>query len=142
MRKRILGAVLSLFVLGVSAQEVVIIEKELPEVVKKNVTKYFGKKGIGKIVKDVELRKTVYDVYFNDQTEAEFSSMGELKEAKSYNGLPNAVVPTKIQAYVNKHYPNVKVTKWKKSRNKQEVELSNGLDLEFDLNGQFLRVDD
>lgn len=143
MKKGILGAVLFLFVNGtVLAQEVVITETELPTVVKKNVVKYFGKKDISSIVKDVEFRKTVYDVYFNDQTEAEFSSTGELKEAKSHKGLPDAVVPEKVQIYVKKHYPNVVVTKWERSSNKQEVELSNGLDLEFDLNGRFLRLDD
>lgn len=143
MKKRILGAMLALFVAGYSyAQETVISSKELPISVKSGVQKYFGGKSIDRVVKDRENGRVVYDIYFSDYTEAEFSSRGELKEAKSNSGLPNSVIPANIRSYIKRNYPNVEVVKWDRSRNKQEVELSNGLDLDFSSTGKFLRVDD
>lgn len=142
MKRKILGAVLGLFLMGnFYAQESVVTERELPIVVKKSIAKYFGKKKISNIVKDVEDGRVVYDLYFGDQTEAEFTKGGELKEAKNYRGLPSTAIPAKLQVYVKKNYPNSVIVKWEKNRNKQEVELNNGLELEFSLNGEFLRVD-
>lgn len=143
MKKRILGAVLALMISGNAiAQKSPITEKELPAVVKKNVVKYFGKKSISNIVRDKEWDKTTYDVYFADQTKAEFSSNGTLKEAKNYNGLPSAVIPAKIQAYVKKRFPNAKITQYERGTRKQEIKLNNGFELEFDLNGNFRKLDD
>lgn len=143
MKKRIFGAVFALLFAGqVFAQDIRITEKELPVVVKKNLTKYFGKKKITTIVKDVDVTKVEYNVYFDDQTEVEFRSNGELKEVKSYKGISNGIIPVKIFSYVKNNYPNEVITKWSKGRNKQEIELSNGLDLEFSSKGDFLRVDD
>ena len=142
MKKRILTAVLALFVVGLFfAQDRVISERELPVGVKNNVAKYFGKRVINSVVKDVDGFKTTYEIYFSDQTKAEFRSNGVLKEAKNHNGLPAAVIPTKIQAYVKKHYPNTVITKYDRGSYKQEIELNNGLDLEFSLKGDFLRID-
>ncbi len=142
MKKRILTAVLVLFVSGLSfAQDIVISERELPVGVKNNVVKYFGKRVINSVVKDVDSFKTTYEIYFSDQTKAEFRSNGVLKEVKNHNRLPAAVIHTKIQAYVKKHYPNTVITKYDKGSYKQEIELNNGLDLEFNLKGDFLRVD-
>lgn len=143
MKKRILGVVLALMLSGSAiAQKTAITEKELPMEVKKNVNKYFAKKSISSIVRDKEWNKTTYDVYFADQTKAEFRSNGELKEAKNYNGLPNAIIPAKIQAYVKKNFPNAKITKYEKGTRKQEIKLNNGLEVEFDLNGNFRKIDD
>ena len=61
---------------------------------------------------------------------------------KSYSGVPSSVVPSKVQAYVRKYYPQNKIVYWEKEWNKQKVELDNDLDLEFTLKGDFLRIDD
>lgn len=143
MKKRILGAVMALMVsVSVLAQKTAITEKQLPAEVKKSVVKHFGKKSISSIVRDKEWDKTTYDVYFADQTKAEFRSNGVLKEAKNYNGLPASVVPAKIQAYVKKNFPNAKITKYERGTRKQEIKLNNGLEAEFDLNGNFRKLDD
>ena len=142
MKKRILTAVLALFVVGLFfAQDRVISERELPVGVKNNVAKYFGQRVINSVVKDVDGFKTTYEIYFSDQTKAEFRSNGVLKETKNHNGLPAAVIPTKIQAYVKMHYPNTVITKYDRGSYKQEIELNNGLDLEFNLKGDFLGID-
>lgn len=143
MKKRIFGAVFALLFAGqVFAQDTRITEKELPVVVKKNLTKYFGKKKITTIIKDVDITKVEYNVYFDDQTEVEFRSNGEIKEVKSYNGISQGIVPAKISSYVKNNYPNEVIIKWSRGINKHEIELSNGLDLEFTSKGDFFRIDD
>jgi hypothetical protein len=56
--------------------------------------------------------------------------------------VPAKIVPAKISKYVHKNYPNVLIKEIQKERRKYEVSLSNGLDLDFNLNGKFLKIDD
>lgn len=142
MKKRVLGAIFALLMTSTAfAQESSITERQLPQAVKQSVAKYFGKQNISAIVKDIDFSKTTYEVFFANGSKAEFRSNGELKDAENHSGLSSAVVPAKIQAYVKRNYPNTLITKWEKSRYKQEIQLNNGIDLEFDLSGRFLRID-
>ena len=102
MKKRILGAMFALFATGLffAQDDMPISKKDMPSVVQRNVTKYFGKKAISSVTKDREDGKIVYDVHFEDGTKAEFSSNGNIIEVKSYSGVPSSVVPSKVQAYV------------------------------------------
>ena len=144
MKKRILGAMFALFATGMffAQDDMPISKKDMPSSVQRNVTRYFGKKNISSIIKDKEDGKIVYEVSFDDGTKAEFSSNGNIIEVKSYSGVPSSVVPSKVQAYVRKYYPQSKIVQWKKKSNKQKIELDNDLDLEFTLKGDFLRIDD
>jgi putative periplasmic protein len=144
MKKRILGAMFALFATGLffAQDDMPISKKDMPSSVQRNVTRYFGKKNISSIIKDKEDGKIVYEVSFEDGTKAEFSSNGSIIEAKNHNGVPASVVPSKVQAYVRKYYPQNKIVHWEKEWNKQKVELDNDLDLEFTLKGDFLRIDD
>ena len=49
---------------------------------------------------------------------------------------------TEIAQYLQKRYNNMPIKEIKKKRTGYEVELSNGLDLEFNSKGKFLRIDD
>lgn len=144
MKKRILGAMFALFATGLffAQDDMPISKKDMPSSLQRNVTRYFGKKNISSIIKDKEDGKIVYEVSFEDGTKAEFSSNGNIIEVKSYSGVPSSVVPSKVQAYVRKYYPQSKIVQWKKKSNKQKIELDNDLDLEFTLKGDFLRIDD
>ena len=144
MKKRILGAMFALFATGLffAQDDMPISKKDMPSSLQRNVTRYFGKKNISSIIKDKEDGKIVYEVSFDDGTKAEFSSNGNIIEVKSYSGVPSSVVPSKVQAYVRKYYPQSKIVQWKKKSNKQKIELDNDLDLEFTLKGDFLRIDD
>lgn len=145
MKTKILGAITALFMVTSSyAQDgkATISKNQLPTIVNKNITKYFGNKNITHMVKDWDNGRVSYDIYFEDGTEAEFFNNGNLKEAKNYSGLSNSIIPANIRNYVSKNFPGTSIVKWEKSRNKQEIELSNGVGLDFDLRGNFLRIDD
>ena len=58
------------------------------------------------------------------------------------NEIPTKIIPTEIAQYLQKRYNNMPIKEIKKKRTGYEVELSNGLDLEFNSKGKFLRIDD
>jgi len=70
----------------------------------------------------------------SDDDENEYSSL-------SSSTLSEAV-QQKIADYINANYPNDSVTEVEIENQKIEVELSSDIELIFDLNGNFLRLDD
>lgn len=84
-----------------------------------------------------------YQVYLNNGTEIDFDKNGVWIEV---DGPANEAIPTgfildPIVAYVAENYDMVAINSISKERNGFEVELTNGFDLEFDLNGAFVRMD-
>ncbi|MDO4228546.1 MAG: PepSY-like domain-containing protein [Capnocytophaga sp.] len=126
-----------------NAQNNVIAFETLPAKAQSFVKEHFSVQEISGVYEDVEhLQQKEYSVYFNDGTEIEFFSNGDWEEVKSRKGqVPDKIVPTEIAQYVKKQYSQTQIKDIKKKRIGYEVELSNGLDLEFNKKGQFLRID-
>lgn len=126
------------------AQETVIDASQLPVNSKNFVTKYFSDVTVSKAVKDKGMVKTEYEVRLSDGSKLEFDGDGNWKEVesktKSLSGM--AFIPQAIRDYAAKNFPTYQIRKIEKSSRKFEVKLTNGLELEFDLNGKFLRIDD
>ncbi len=85
-----------------------------------------------------------YEVRLSNGCEVDFDKNGAWKEVdcKHVQAVPDGYVPAKILAYVKQHFPTEKIQKIDKDRRDYELELSNDLDLKFDLKGNFLRMDD
>ena len=87
-----------------------------------------------------------FEVRFEDGTEVEFDHVGKWKEVDcKYKALPASVlelVPAGIPTYVTTNFPQSIITKVNVKAWGYEVELNNGLDLEFNKAGAFLRIDD
>lgn len=127
---------------SVSAKDVPITFEQLPANAQAFVKKHFKVTDIASVWKDDDIYDQDYKVYFNNGTEIEFYSNGEWEEVKSRtNPIPAAIVPSNIAAYVKKTYAGSSIYKIQKKRYGYEVELTNGLDLEFDTKGNFLRID-
>jgi hypothetical protein len=128
-----LAAILLFISVNVHAQENHINHVQAPKQIKSYVKANFGN---SKII------KAEYEVKLNNGIELEFDSNYNIKKIDSRTALPDEVIPKKIGTYVSKKYPDAKVTEWEKKGNVQEVELTNDLELIFDLKGNFLRMDD
>lgn len=117
---------------------------ELPSTAQAFVKTHFDRKEVLRVSMDVEyMVLKEYTVFFRDGTQIEFNSDGKWEEVKrKLKAIPMAIIPTKITAYIKRSFPDTFVQKIEKQRSKIEVEISNGLDLEFDNNGAFLRIDD
>lgn len=84
-----------------------------------------------------------YDVVLNDGTEVTFDSHGNWKdiEVRQNASVPSTLVPKAISEYVKLNQKKVKITGIEKNRSGYEVELSNGVEMKFNSEGQFLRYD-
>ncbi|MDE6379798.1 MAG: PepSY-like domain-containing protein [Muribaculaceae bacterium] len=84
-----------------------------------------------------------YDVVLTDGTEVTFDSHGNWKdiEVKLKGSVPASLVPKAITDYVKQNQKSAKITGIEKNRSGYEVELSNGVEMKFNSEGQFLRYD-
>jgi len=83
-----------------------------------------------------------YDVVLDNNTVLEFNRKKEVTEIKSTSKLPDSVIPVKISQYVESNFPGNYINEWELEDKHQQVGIDNGLDLEFTLSGDFIRIDD
>jgi len=84
-----------------------------------------------------------YTVYLDNGITVKFDKDGNWTEvdAPDDRTIPTSFIPSKIVSYVNEHYPQEGINSIDKEKNKYDVELTNGFDLEFNANGDFVRID-
>ncbi len=130
--------------IGINAQESVITKDELPPVAKKFISAHFSESSVDYVKMDKEIFSTDYKVKFTDGVEIEFDSKGEWVEVDgNKNAIPTGFIQPGITNYVKDKFPNAEIKKIEIGRfGKQEVKLSNGLELEFNSKGEFKRIDD
>lgn len=90
----------------------------------------------------IKIDNDEYEVKYTDGTEVEFTKAGAVKEVKPSAGLsvPDAIIPAPVKAYVDSVYPGQKVIKYESGK-EIEVKVSSGIELKFDRQGKFLRID-
>ncbi|MDE7377827.1 MAG: PepSY-like domain-containing protein [Paraprevotella sp.] len=116
---------------------------QLPAAAKTSISKNFPKAKISYIKIDKSLTGNTYEVILTNGAKVEFNSKGEWKEVDCKKGVvPNAYIPATIRNNLKKEFPGVTVKKIEKKMRRYEVELSNGLDADFDLQGNLLKLDD
>lgn len=116
--------------------------EQLPEEAQQMLEKYFPKAKIGMIKIDRHLlKKTDYDVRLVNGTTIEFNNSGKWTsvDCKSRE-VPEGLVTKTIRNYIQKNYADIKIVKVKKKSSGYEIGLSDGVDLKFNLLGQFKGV--
>lgn len=126
------------------AQKKVINNNQLPANAQTFIKNNFAINQISSTTEEQEsLFSKEYKVILNNGTEIEFDKSGNWEEVDGHKtAIPLKIVPRTIQNYVAKSFPNTQIVKIKKSLRKYEVEISNGLELEFNKKGQFTKIDD
>ena len=96
---------------------------------------------INSVVKEYDDFTYHYDVYLADGTTLEFDKRGEWKDVQNrVSGVPDSIVPEKILSYVTNNYSNAFIVEIERDR-QYDVELNTGIDLDFSLDGDFIRID-
>ena len=113
----------------------------IPDGIAAFLNKHFPETKVRKIVKVNKLNIITYDVELAGDIELEFNENMEIIEMESKTKLPDSVIPSKILDYVVLHYPDNFIVEWELEDDKQEVKLDNGIELEFTLNGDFIKTD-
>lgn len=143
--RKILAMTVLLLITGAAlAADKEIKFNELPKKAQTFIKNNFDQNKVIRVSMDTEyIILKEYTVFFNDGTQIEFDSDGKWEEVKrKLKAVPSAIIPTKIIAYIKRSFPETFVQKIEQTRAKFEVEISNGLDLEFGSDGEFIRIDD
>jgi hypothetical protein len=124
-----------------SKKDKIVFVDTLPQIIKDYVKIHFPAYTIKKAVKSKDIFNRTYDVFLDGKINLEFNKRGEIIEIEANSKLPDSVIPEKIIAFVAAYFPDNSIIEWELERRTQEVELDNGLELLFDLNDDFLSID-
>lgn len=126
------------------AQKKVLEFAQLPKTAQTFVNSHFNKQPVSLVTSEKETLSPIeYKVVLQNGTEIEFDQKGNWTEVDgNKTAIPEKIIPAAILAHVKKSFPNNGITQISKERRGYDVELSNGLDLDFDLQGKFLKIDD
>lgn len=126
----------------VKAQDREIAIADIPTPIAAYLQTHFPDNAILKASFDDHFIYKKYKISLNNKISLEFSPEYNVIEIKSKSKLPDAVIPIEIRKYVETNYPKNVITDWELDDGNQEIELDNGLDLDFDLKGVFISVED
>lgn len=115
----------------------------LPATSRQFISEHFGDIAVSHIQIEKNLVLTdSYDVILTDGTNVEFNRKGEWKEVNRHNlPVPGAIIPETIQNYVRQNYPLAMIVAVDKDFRDYEIDLDNGIELKFDLQGNLVDLD-
>ncbi|HLS30653.1 MAG TPA: PepSY-like domain-containing protein [Flavobacteriaceae bacterium] len=125
----------------VLSNEEVLTEAEIPAEIKTYISTHFDGHSIIRAEKETDNQIINYEIYLSENFNLEFNSEYEITEIDGVTELPNSVIPQPILDYVTLNYPYHFISDWELEINHQQIELSNDLELDFDLDGNFLSID-
>ena len=121
--------------------DVLLSEAEIPTAIKTYIETHFPSNTIVRAEKDTENNTITYEIYLSENINLEFDSASNIIDVDGVIQLPNSVIPQSILDYVSVNYPNNVITDWELEFNPQQVELNNNIKLAFEMNGNFIRID-
>lgn len=114
---------------------------ELPNVAKSFINNHFGNTEVRSAIKEYDDLTYHYEVYLTDGTKIEFKKNGEWREVENrVEGVPTSILPAGIVSYVQENYGSYFIVSAERDR-QYDIELNNDLDLDFTLDGDFIRID-
>ncbi len=129
-----------------NAREQLIAFEQLPQEIQTFTRTYFSADDPlyrqAYVTYDDELFDSSYMVVFTNGDGLEFNKDGSWKDYECNQCVvPAQIIPAEIQQYLEVNYPNQAVKKIEKNRRSYELKLASGLELEFDLTGKLLEID-
>ena len=128
---------ISMFIMNVSVwagNDKPIQVTELPKMAQSFIKNHFADQSVAVAKMETEFMDKSYDVIFTNGDKVEFDKKGKWTKVDCKHGqVPQGIIPMPIQKYIAKNYPDAKVIKRELTDRKgYEVDLNNGLDIEFD----------
>lgn len=116
---------------------------QLPAQAQEFIKTYFPDQKVSYAKEERDFMEVSYEVVFTNAIKIEFNKDGQWKQVKCrYSVMPDGIVPEPIVTYVNNNFPDVRVVAIDRDRWDIEVDLTNGLELTFDLNYNIIGIDD
>lgn len=123
-------------------KEKILTDVEVPMEIEKYVTEHFSDANIIQVKQDPDGLTKNYDVILNNNTTLEFNNNMEIIDIDASSELPDSVIPERLRMYVDENFPNSIITDWQIEDRNQQIKLDNDMDLEFSMQGDFIRIDD
>lgn len=147
MKKLILSLLLAVFCVQMplfADTEIPIEKSQLPERTQKFLDEHFPNIDVSHIKAEKSLFGIVaYEVILTNGFDLDFDKKGEWKEIDGDKlEVPASIVPEKIRKSVESKFPGKKIVQIKKERRYYEIEISDGEDLIYTLDGVFKGYDD
>lgn len=112
----------------------------LPKAAQEFVSTYYPGDRPVKVEREGSHASAAYEVVLASGHEVEFDAAGQWVsvDAPAQHSVPAGIVPEPIQEYVSTNFPAYLVNEITRNQRGYEVELTNGLDLQFDSAGIFI----
>jgi hypothetical protein len=145
MKKLFLSLVIAMLAVTpmLADNDKMITREELPKKAQLFLTKHFAGVEVlyAKAERDMGI-VTSYDVVLDGNMKVEFNRSGEWTNVDcEHSQVPNSILPQGVLDYVSTKFAKAYVVEIERGLMGYDVKLSNDLDLDFDKNGKFLRVD-
>lgn len=125
----------------VLAQDKIIPYADVPAGIKEYIKTHFPSHTVVQSEIDMEGLLKHYEINLSNNLKVKFNHKHRVIEIDGSEKLPDSVIPKKIRDYVSANYPANFITDWEIDWIRQQVELNNGIELEFTTKGNFLRID-
>ncbi len=117
--------------------------EHLPEAAKNMLATHFPGIKMNHMKIDSDIISTEYEVILNDGTEIDFNRNGEWTSVeRGHISVPSSLIPKPIREYTAKRYLGQKIIDIDRDQKSYRIGLANGINLRFDPDGQFVRVED
>lgn len=145
MKKLFLSLVIAMLAVTpmLADNDKMITREELPKKAQLFLTKHFAGVEVlyAKAERDMGI-VTSYDVVLDGNMKVEFNRSGEWTNVDcEHSKVPNSILPQGVLDYLSTKFAKAHVVEIEKNMMGYDVKLSNDLDLEFNADGKFLRVD-
>lgn len=120
-------------------------QSELPSEVTTFLKKIAPNTAVSAVLKDSDFFFwNEYEVFLADGTKVEFnnSEWKKITMAPQSNFISLYFIPKNIFNYIEMNFPFQNLSSLEKTKNGFSVELANDIELNFDQNGNFIRIDD
>lgn len=151
MKKMFLMALVATGLMGAACSdddtdgtETVIQAAELPQAGRTFVETHFPGATYTRVEKQSRADRdgSIYDVHLSNGFEIDFTAEGAWTDIDgNHQAVPPAIIPASIAQYVTTNYASQSVTTIEIESHGYDVELSNDVDLVFNTNGEFVRID-
>lgn len=122
-------------------KEEILSSTEVPSEISNYFGTHFPDNPIIQTVKDIDGFELTYDITLEGNYYLEFNRKKEVIDIEGLSKLPDSVIPSKLLEYVSTNYADNFIIGWELDERNQQIKLDNGLELEFNMNGNFFRID-
>ncbi|MDR1654089.1 MAG: PepSY-like domain-containing protein [Prevotellaceae bacterium] len=139
LKKILIAAFVAVSASAMADNDRIITFEQLPKAAQEFLNQHFAGVKISYAVQDDDRD---YEVYLENGIAVDFYPDGEWDSVDGHRqAIPTTFINPKIVDYVKTKYPGTQIVEIDRNRRKFEVQLSNGLELDFGRDGTFWRVD-